>query len=167
MNAYVAGLLANENVSTEEKYALYALVAVAEKAENKKINLTAPIGYESKKADLAEAPELSGNISSIAFDIMKNGTVLVVSGTAGTPITIVLADGSRIEGKLEGGSYRLTDVPAYLLLGDITVECGGESYVYSIGAYKQSLGENYRDRADALYAYVYYVAQMHAASAGA
>ena len=167
LNAYVAGLLANENVSTEEKYALYALVAVAEKAENKKINLTAPIGYESKKADLAEAPELSGNISSIAFDIMKNGTVLVVSGTAGTPITIVLADGSRIEGKLEGGSYRLTDVPAYLLLGDITVECGGESYVYSIGAYKQSLGENYRDRADALYAYVYYVAQMHAASAGA
>jgi hypothetical protein len=167
LSSYVAGLLDNDSVSIEEKYALYALMELAEQVSSKDLTMDAPLGYDSLKVEPADAPTLSGNIGNIAFDITKNGTVLVVDGTSGTQIAVVFADGTRVEGKIQGGTFRLADIPAYLLLGDITVECGQASYVYSIGVYKKSLSEVYHARADVLYTYAYYAAQMHAASVGA
>ena len=167
LSSYVAGLLDNDSVSIEEKYALYALMELAEQVSSKDLTMDAPLGYDSLTVEPADAPTLSGNIGNIAFDITKNGTVLVVDGTSGTQIAVVFADGTRVEGKIQGGTFRLADIPAYLLLGDITVECGQASYVYSIGVYKKSLNEVYHARADVLYTYAYYAAQMHAASVGA
>ncbi len=162
--SYIEGLLANASVSREEKHALYALIELAEMAANKDLGLQAPVGYAQQEAMLGTKPEPSGSITAIGFDVMNNGAVLSVSGTTGATVTLVTEGGARFEGVIENGTYRFENVPVYYLAGTLTIECGTESYTYSVADYKASLEQVYRVRADVLYTYLSCVEKLYAAS---
>ena len=162
--SYVSGLLDNDDVSVEEKRALYALMELAALVGDKTLSMFAPTGYQNQQADRAEAPSYEeGAISSIAFDAKNNGALLTVSGISGTKITLVTANGTRIDGVIENGQCVFADVPAYLLLGDLTLECGEESYTYSVANFKGALPTKHAAEADVLYTYLYYADKFYAA----
>lgn len=161
---YVAGLLDDDGVSMEEKRTLYALMELASLASGKENPAFAPLGYQEQQADQAEAPSYEGAISSIAFDAKNSGAVLTVIGISGKKITLVTENGTRFEGVIENGECKFTDIPVYLLLGVLTVECEGESYNYSVANLKTSLVELKRGReADILQTYIYYADKFYAA----
>ncbi|MBP3591414.1 MAG: hypothetical protein J6K14_02930 [Clostridia bacterium] len=164
LSSYISGLLANPAVSREEKHALYALIELAEEAANKDLGLQAPVGYARQEAALGTKPAPSGSITAIGFDIMNNGTVLSISGTSGTAVTLVTEGGVRFDGVIEDGVCRFENVPVYHLVGTLTLECGAESYTYSVADYKASLEQAFRVRADLLYTYLSCVEKLCAAS---
>lgn len=164
---YVSKLLRSHDVTAEEKQALYALVKVSEQITGSSMGLLAPVGYGDQVVIGEEGPTVGGSVTGIAYDIMSYGTALNVSGVSGTEITLITADGSRFEGRIENGVCRFENVPVYLLLDAVTVQCGEDTYSYSVAAYKQSLSEVLQKRADVLYTYFYYVNKLYTASLGA
>ena len=164
LSSYVSGLLDDEGVSAEEKRALYALMELASLASGKENPTFAPSGYQEQKADKAEAPAYAGAITSIAFDAKNSGAILTVSGISGTAITLVTENGTRVEGVIENGECKFTDIPVYLLLGELTIECGEDSYIYSVANLKTALAELKRGtEADILQTYIYYADKFYAA----
>ncbi len=168
LTSYISKLLADDSVSREEKLALYALVEIAEQMAGKSLGVQVPVGYLAQQAVAdEEAIAPSGNISQIAFDLMANGAALTVKGTNGTAIALIAENGTRIEGMIKDGACRFENVPVYLLIGTLTVECGEDLYTYSVDLYKGSLTEINRTRADVLYTYIYYVNELYNAAIGA
>ena len=81
---------------------------------------------------------------------------------------VLIPDGGvRFEVVLENGVCRLENLPVYLLLDTLTIECGEDTYTYSVSAYKAELEEVYRPRADILYTYIYYVNELYLVALGA
>lgn len=167
LSSYVAKLLASENVSREEKLALYALVEVAEEMLGRSMGLQVPAGYVRGEVFAEAAPSVSGAITSIGFDVKTDGAVLSVKGTSGTQITLVSAGGERFTGVIENGVCRFENVPVHCLIDEFRLECGENTFVYSVAAYKMGLAEIYQVRADVLYTYINYVNELYIAAHGA
>lgn len=162
--SYISALLDSDKTSAEEKRAVYALLELSALMSGKDHSEFAPAGFKDQQADAVEAPSYGGEISGITFDVKNDGAVLAVSGLSGTKITLVAADGTRIDGEIKNGQCRFADIPVYLLFGELRLECGNNVYTYSIENLKNTLAAQKRGtEADILYTYIYYADKFHAA----